>query len=71
MRAPTKKKEPAHFPFRLWLTDLGLSAEDFVREAERRGVHLRVMTVYKWARGAQPRATTRAYLEDKFPGVRF
>ena len=57
LRAQTKKK--------------GWTVEDFVREADRRGVNCRVQTAYKWRRGAVPRPSFQSNLGAVFPGIKF
>ena len=59
-----KKKMP---PFKKFLADNHLTVEGFVREGEKRGVHLRVGTVFPWCRGVKPRITKQEELREAFP----
>jgi len=57
--------------FRSWLDRKGLTVEGFVGEAARRGVNIRFYSAAKWARGTEPRITTREDLQKAFPGIVF
>lgn len=73
-------------PFRMWLDEQprkeltyrevtrpdekGITVEDFVLEALKRGVPVRYYTAAKWATGTQPREM-RILVEKAFPTVRF
>lgn len=48
----------------------GWTAEDFVREAQHRGVEARIMTVYKWCSGTHPRHYC-SELQKIFKGIQF
>lgn len=52
------------------LEQKGWAAEDFMYEARERGVELRIMTIYKWRAGHQPRALEQ-FLRKAFPTVKF
>jgi 2-hydroxychromene-2-carboxylate isomerase len=68
-------------PFAKWLDDQkplraqaqkrGWTVEDFVREAQKKGVNCRVQTAYKWRRGATPRPSFQDGLRRAFPTIRF
>lgn len=58
-------------PLRAQASRRGWTVEDFVREAQKRGVNCRVQTVYKWRIGATPRPSFQANLSAAFPGIRF
>lgn len=44
----------------------GWTTEDFVLEANHRGLNVRIMTAYKWCSGTVPRWMTHATLERIF-----
>jgi hypothetical protein len=57
--------------FRAWLDAEKLTVPAFVDKSLKKGVRLRQSTVYKWARGAQPRPTKREDLEEAFKTIKF
>lgn len=58
-------------PVRAQTRKKGWTVEDFVREADRKGVACRVQTAYKWRRGAVPRPSFQENLSAAFPTIKF
>ena len=49
----------------------GWRAEDFMREAWKRGLEVRYGTMNKWIEGAQPRTMALNALREVFPTIQF
>lgn len=50
---------------------VGWKTEDFIEEARKRGIDLRIGTAFKWASGSVPRWLTLNQLKKAFPTTRF
>lgn len=51
---------------------IGWTSVDLHREAQARGItEANLGTLYKYARGVEPRPIIRGFYEGKFPGIEF
>lgn len=60
------KQQPAHEGVKK-----GWRTEDFIREAWKRGLEVRIGTVNKWLEGSQPRVMALNDLREHFPTITF